>query len=232
DLNLPGHQEKLLKAIYETGTPVVLVLLDGRAATINWADQFIPGIVHAWFPGEYCGQAVSEVLWGDYNPGGKLAVTFPKTVGQIPFAFPFKPGSDTKGAARVSGALYPFGYGLSYTSFKYSDLKLSAAQIGAQGNIQVECTITNTGSRKGDEVVQLYINDEYSSVTTYTKVLRGFERITLEPGASQKVTFTLTPQELGLWNQHNEFVVEPGSFEVMVGASSQDIRLKDKFEVR
>lgn len=232
DLNLPGHQEKLLKAIYETGTPVVLVLLDGRAATINWADQFIPGIVHAWFPGEYCGQAVSEVLWGDYNPGGKLAVTFPKTVGQIPFAFPFKPGSDTKGAARVSGALYPFGYGLSYTSFKYSDLKLSAAQIGAQGNIQVECTITNTGSRKGDEVVQLYVNDEYSSVTTYTKVLRGFERITLEPGASQKVTFTLTPQELGLWNQHNEFVVEPGSFEVMVGASSQDIRLKDKFEVR
>lgn len=232
DLNLPGHQEKLLKAIYETGTPVVLVLLDGRAATINWADQFIPGIVHAWFPGEYCGQAVSEVLWGDYNPGGKLAVTFPKTVGQIPFAFPFKPGSDTKGAARVSGALYPFGYGLSYTSFKYSDLKLSAAQIGAQGNLQVECTITNTGSRKGDEVVQLYINDEYSSVTTYTKVLRGFERITLEPGASQKVTFTLTPQELGLWNQHNEFVVEPGNFEVMVGASSQDIRLKDKFEVR
>lgn len=232
DLNLPGHQEKLLKAIYETGTPVVLVLLDGRAATINWADKFIPGIVHAWFPGEYCGQAVSEVLWGDYNPGGKLAVTFPKTVGQIPFAFPFKPGSDTKGAARVSGALYPFGYGLSYTSFKYSDLKLSAAQIGAQGNLQVECTITNTGSRKGDEVVQLYINDEYSSVTTYTKVLRGFERITLEPGASQKVTFTLTPQELGLWNQHNEFVVEPGSFEVMVGASSQDIRLKDKFEVR
>lgn len=232
DLNLPGHQEKLLKAIYETGTPVVLVLLDGRAATINWADQFIPGIVHAWFPGEYCGQAVSEVLWGDYNPGGKLAVTFPKTVGQIPFAFPFKPGSDTKGAARVSGALYPFGYGLSYTSFKYSDLKLSAAQIGAQGNLQVECTITNTGSRKGDEVVQLYINDEYSSVTTYTKVLRGFERITLEPGASQKVIFTLTPQELGLWNQHNEFVVEPGSFEVMVGASSQDIRLKDKFEVR
>lgn len=232
DLNLPGRQEELLKAIYETGTPVVLVLLDGRAATINWADKFIPGIVHAWFPGEYCGQAVSEVLWGDYNPGGKLAVTFPKTVGQIPFAFPFKPGSDTKGAARVSGALYPFGYGLSYTSFKYSDLKLSAAQIGTQGNLQVECTITNTGSRKGDEVVQLYVNDEYSSVTTYTKVLRGFERITLEPGASQKVTFTLTPQELGLWNKHNEFVVEPGSFEVMVGASSQDIRLKDKFEVR
>lgn len=232
DLNLPGHQENLLKAVYETGTPVVLVLLDGRAATINWADKFIPGIVHAWFPGEYCGQAVSEVLWGDYNPGGKLAVTFPKTVGQIPFAFPFKPGSDTKGAARVSGALYPFGYGLSYTSFKYSDLKLSAAQIGAQGNLEVECTITNTGSRKGDEVVQLYVNDEYSSVTTYTKVLRGFERITLEPGASQKVTFTLKPQELGLWNQHNEFVVEPGSFEVMIGASSQDIRLKDKFEVR
>ena len=232
DLNLPGHQENLLKAVYETGTPVVLVLLDGRAATINWADKFIPGIVHAWFPGEYCGQAVSEVLWGDYNPGGKLAVTFPKTVGQIPFAFPFKPGSDTKGAARVSGALYPFGYGLSYTSFKYSDLKLSAAQIGAQGNLEVECTITNTGSRKGDEVVQLYVNDEYSSVTTYTKVLRGFERITLEPGASQKVTFTLTPQELGLWNQYNEFVVEPGSFEVMIGASSQDIRLKDKFEVR
>lgn len=232
DLNLPGRQEELLKAIYETGTSVVLVLLDGRAATINWADKFIPGIIHAWFPGEYCGQVISEVLWGDYNPGGRLAVTFPKTVGQIPYAFPFKPGAESSGVARVSGALYPFGYGLSYTSFKYSDLKLSAAQIGTQGNLQVECTITNTGRRKGDEVVQLYVNDEYSSVTTYTKVLRGFERITLEPGASQRVTFTLTPQELGLWNKHNEFVVEPGSFEVMIGASSQDIRLKDKFEVR
>ncbi len=232
DLNLPGRQEELLKAVYETGTPVILVLLDGRAATINWADKFIPGIVHAWFPGEYCGQAVSEVLWGDYNPGGKLAVTFPKTVGQIPFAFPFKPGSDTKGAARVSGALYPFGYGLSYTTFNYSDLKLSASQIGTQGNVDVECIITNTGNKKGDEVVQLYINDEYSSVTTYTKVLRGFERVTLEPGATKKVVFTLTPQELGLWNKHNEFVVDPGSFEVMIGASSQDIRLRDKFEVR
>lgn len=224
-LNLPGRQEQLLKAVYETGTPVVLVLLDGRASTINYAQRNIPAILHGWFPGEFCGKAIADVLFGDYNPGGRLAVTFPKTVGQIPFAFPFKPGSDEKATIGVWGALYPFGYGLSYTTFAYQDL-----DIKVNGpEVTVRCTVTNTGDRTGDEVVQLYLTDDVSSVTTYTKVLRGFERITLAPGESRSLTFTLGPQEMGLWDKDMRFTVEPGSFTVGVGASSQDIRLEGHF---
>lgn len=231
DLNLPGRQNDLIKAIHATGKPTVLVLLDGRAATINYAQRNLPAILHAWFPGEFCGQAIAEALFGDYNPGGRLAVTFPKSVGQVPFAFPFKPGSDVPASASVYGALYPFGYGLSYTSFAYDHLKITPQQQGVQGNVTVSCTVRNTGNRAGDEVVQLYLHDEYSSVTTYTKVLRGFERITLQPGQTQEVTFTLTPQDLGLWDIHNEFTVEPGRFAVMIGASSEDIRLEGGFEI-
>lgn len=226
-LNLPGRQEQLLKAVYETGTPVVLVLLDGRASTINYAQRNIPAILHGWFPGEFCGKAIADVLFGDYNPGGRLAVTFPKTVGQIPFAFPFKPGSDEKATIGVWGALYPFGYGLSYTTFAYQDL-----DIKVNGpEVTVRCTVTNTGDWTGDEVVQLYLTDDVSSVTTYTKVLRGFERITLAPGESRSLTFTLGPQEMGLWDKDMRFTVEPGSFTVGVGASSQDIRLEGHFTI-
>ena len=210
NLDLCGRQEKLLQAVYATGKPVILLLVDGRAATINWAERYIPGIVHAWFPGEFMGDAVAQVLFGDYNPGGKLAVTFPRSVGQIPFAFPFKPGSDSKGFVRVTGTLYPFGYGLSYTTFAYSDLKIENPVIGVQGSV----------------------NDEMSSVTTYVKVLRGFERIHLEPGEEKVIDFVLTPQELGLWNKDNHFLVEPDTFAVMVGSSSQDIKLQGKFEVK
>ncbi len=231
-LELCGRQQKLLEAVHATGKPVVLVLVDGRAATINWAEKYIPGIVHAWFPGEFMGDAVAKVLFGDYNPGGKLAVTFPKSVGQIPFAFPFKPGSDTKGLVRVSGALYPFGYGLSYTTFAYSDLQIKNPVVGIQSNVNLSCKVKNNGKVAGDEVVQLYLHDEQSSVTTYVKVLRGFERIHLEPGEEKTVEFVLTPQELGLWNKDNHFVVEPGTFAVMVGSSSEDIRLQGKFEVK
>lgn len=231
NLDLMGRQLDLLKAIYATGKPVILVLIDGRAVSINWADKYIPGIIQASFPGEFTGTAIAEVLFGDYNPGGKLAVTYPKSVGQIPFAFPFKPGSDTKGPVRVSGALYPFGYGLSYTTFEYSDLRLSQKQVGLLSDIEVSFKVTNTGKIAGDEVVQLYLNDEISSVTTYTQVLRGFDRVHLKAGETKELNFTLTPQDLGLWNRNNEFIVEPGFFEVRIGASSQDIRLKDRFEV-
>lgn len=231
DLNLPGRQNDLIKAVQETGKPVVLVLLDGRASTINYANKYLPAIIHAWFPGEFCGQAVADVLWGDYNPGGRLAVTFPKSVGQVPFAFPFKPGSDVQASASVYGALYPFGYGLSYTTFAYKDLRITPDKQGTQGNVTISCTVTNSGKRAGDEVAQLYLHDEYSSVTTYTKVLRGFERITLQPGESKEVRFTLTPQDLGLWDINNNFTVEPGTFAVMIGASSTDIRLNGKFEI-
>ena len=231
-LDLCGRQQQLLEAVYATGKPVVLVMVDGRAATINWANKYIPAIVHAWFPGEFMGDAIAKVLFGDYNPGGRLAVTFPKSVGQVPFAFPFKPGSDSKGKVRVDGALYPFGYGLSYTTFDYSNLKVSKPVIGPQENIRISCTIKNSGKTAGDEVVQLYIRDDFSSVTTYDKVLRGFERIHLQPGEEKSIDFTLTPQELGLWDKNNQFTVEPGSFTITVGASSQDIRLKENFEVK
>lgn len=197
-LNLPGRQEELLKAVCATGKPIILVMLDGRASSINYAAAHIPAILHAWFPGEFCGQAVAEALFGDYNPGGRLAVTFPKSVGQIPFAFPFKPGSDESSSTSVYGALYPFGHGLSYTTFTYSDLHISPSHQGVQGDIHVSCKIKNTGKIKGDEVVQLYLRDEISSVTTYTKVLRGFERISLKAGEEQTVHFRLRPQDLGL----------------------------------
>lgn len=230
-LNLPGRQEELLEAVYKTGKPVVLVLLDGRASSINYADKYIPAIMHAWFPGEACGQAVAEALFGDYNPGGRLAVTFPRSVGQVPFAFPFKPGSDEDTKTGVYGALYPFGHGLSYTTFAYSDLVITPQKHGVQGEINVSCKVRNTGNRAGDEVVQLYLHDEVSSVTTYTKVLRGFERISLQPGEEKTVHFKLTPQELGLWDKNMKFVVEPGTFKVMIGASSKDIKLEGNFEI-
>lgn len=230
-LNLPGRQEELLKAVCATGKPVILVMLDGRASSINYAAAHVPAILHAWFPGEFCGQAVAEALFGDYNPGGRLAVTFPKSVGQIPFAFPFKPGSDESSSTSVYGALYPFGHGLSYTTFIYSDLHISPSHQGVQGDIHVSCKIKNTGKIKGDEVVQLYLRDEISSVTTYTKVLRGFERISLKAGEEQTVHFRLRPQDLGLWDKNMNFRVEPGSFKVMLGASSTDIRLHGQFEI-
>lgn len=230
-LNLPGRQEELLKAVCATGKPVILVMLDGRASSINYAAACVPAILHAWFPGEFCGQAVAEALFGDYNPGGRLAVTFPKSVGQIPFAFPFKPGSDESSSTSVYGALYPFGHGLSYTTFTYSDLHISPSHQGVQGDIHISCKIKNTGKTKGDEVVQLYLRDEISSVTTYTKVLRGFERISLEAGEEQTVHFRLRPQDLGLWDKNMNFRVEPGSFKVMLGASSTDIRLHGQFEI-
>lgn len=230
-LNLPGRQEELLKAVCATGKPVILVMLDGRASSINYAAAHVPAILHAWFPGEFCGQAVAEALFGDYNPGGRLAVTFPKSVGQIPFAFPFKPGSDESSSTSVYGALYPFGHGLSYTTFTYSDLHISPSHQGVQGDIHISCKIKNTGKTKGDEVVQLYLRDEISSVTTYTKVLRGFERISLEAGEEQTVHFRLRPQDLGLWDKNMNFRVEPGSFKVMLGASSTDIRLHGQFEI-
>lgn len=222
-LDLAGRQEQLLEAVFATGTPVVLVLVDGRAVTINWAQRHVPAIVYAGFAGEFMGQAITQVLLGDYNPGGHLAVTFPKTVGQLPMAFPFKPGSQSKGRVRVDGVLYPFGYGLSYTTFAYSQLQIEGRKV--------KCVVTNTGQRSGDEVVQLYLHDDVSSVTRYDKELCGFERLHLEPGESREVTFTLDDQALGLWNRDGQFVVEPGSFTIMVGSSSEDIRLTGQLNI-
>lgn len=223
-LNLPGRQEQLLKEIKETGKPVVLILMTGRATTINYAKQHIPAILNVNFPGEKGGQAIAEVLFGDYNPGGRLTITMPRTVGQIPYAFPFKPGSDEKNGSSLWGSLYPFGHGLSYTQFEYSQLHLSKNEMLPSDSLIVSVKVKNTGSMKGDEVVQLYISDLLSSVTTYTQVLRGFERITLQPGEEQEVRFTLQPRDLALWNKEMKFTVEPGDFKIKVGASSKDIR--------
>ena len=239
-LELPGRQLDLLKAVEATGKPIILIMINGRPNSINWADKYVPAILEAWYPGSQGGIAIADVLFGDYNPGGKLTVTFPKSVGQIPFNFPHKPASQVDGGktpglkgnmSRVNGALYPFGYGLSYTTFKYSDISLSSKSITDKQNILVTCKITNTGDCAGDEVVQLYTRDVISSVTTYEKNLRGFERVHLKPRETKEVSFTLYPRDFELYNIHNEWVVEPGDFDIMIGASSEDIRLKDKLSV-
>ena len=230
-LDLPGRQLDLLQAVYAVGKPVVLVLINGRPISINWADKYVPGILEAWFPGAQGGTAIADVLFGDYNPGGKLTITFPKTVGQIPFNFPTKPGAQAEGEkSRVKGALYYFGHGLSYTAFAYSNLKITPAKPTILENVIVSVDVQNTGTRDGDEVMQLYTHDMVSSVTTYEKNLRGFERVSLQPGEKKTVTFTLTPADLSLWNEAMKFVEEPGTFKVMVGSSSEDIRMTGMFE--
>jgi len=231
-LDLPGRQLELVQAVYATGKPVVVVLLNGRPMTINWVNKYVPGIIEAWFPGAQGGTAIAEVLFGDYNPSGKLTMTFPKTVGQIPFNFPTKPNAQWEGEkSRVNGALYYFGYGLSYTNFTYSNLKINPTQQRANGSVTVTLDVKNTGSREGVEIVQLYTRDLVSSVTTYEKNLRGFARVSFRPGETKTVTFTLKPADLSLWDRNMKFVVEPGMFRVMVGASSQDIRLSGEFEI-
>lgn len=233
-LELPGRQLKLLQAVQATGKPVVLILINGRPLSVNWAEKFVPAILETWYPGSKGGMAVADILFGDYNPGGKLTVTFPKTVGQIPFNFPCKPSSQIDGGknagpdgnmSRINGALYPFGYGLSYTTFEYSGLEVSPKVITPNEEATVRLKVTNTGKRAGDEVVQLYIRDVLSSVTTYEKNLAGFERIHLKPGETKEVTFTLDRKHLELLNADMKWVVEPGEFALMAGASSEDIRL-------
>lgn len=239
-LDLPGRQLQLLQAIQATGKPVVLILINGRPLSINWADKFVPAILEAWYPGSKGGTALADILFGDYNPGGKLTVTFPKTVGQIPFNFPCKPSSQIDGGknpgptgnmSRINGALYPFGYGLSYTTFEYSDLDITPRVITPNESATVRLKVTNTGKRAGDEVVQLYIRDVLSNITTYEKNLAGFQRIHLEPGEAQELSFTIDRKHLELLDADMKWVVEPGDFVLMAGASSEDIRLNGTLTV-
>ena len=238
NLDLTGRQLQLLQALYATGKPVVAVLINGQPLTINWPNKYLPAIIEAWCPGAEGGSAIAETLFGDYNPGGKLTMTFPKSVGQIELNFPFKPGSHAGqpgdgpngfGKTNIYGALYPFGYGLSYTTFKYSNLVVTPNKQKATGNIEVSVDVTNTGSRKGDEVVQLYFKQETSSVTVYESQLRGFERITLAPNETKTVHFTLTPRDISLLDKNMKRVVEPGAFDVLIGSSSEDIRVSKQF---
>lgn len=237
-LELPGRQRDLLKALYATGKPVVLVLVNGQPLTVNWENAHLPAILETWFPNCLGGEVIAQTLFGEINPSGKLTVTFPKTVGQIEYNFPFKKGShggqvrsggnNGNGDTRVIGPLYPFGHGLSYTDFSYSDLKVE--QKGA--DMTIDAMVTNTGKVAGDEIVQLYIRDKVSSVVTYDSVLRGFERISLRPGESRKVRFSIGPDELKILGKDMKWVVEPGVFEIMLGASSADIRLRTEVTVR
>lgn len=240
-LDLTGYQLDLVKAIHATGVPTVVVLVNGRALSINWINRHVPAILEAWHPGEYGGRAVADALFGDYNPGGKLPVTFPKSVGQIEYNFPFKPGSHAgmpksgpngEGSTLVNGALYPFGFGLSYTTFEYSNLSIQPETQDVGGTVTVSLDLRNSGKREGDEVVQLYVRDDLSTVITYDKELKGFERVHLKPGETKRVSFEVPSGDLALLDRNMRLVTEPGTFTVMVGSSSEDVRLKGSFELQ
>jgi len=216
DLNLPGVQEKLLQALHATGRPVILVLLNGSALAVNWASEHLPAIVEAWYPGEEGGTALAEVLFGDYNPAGRLPVTFYKSVADLP------PFEDYRMAGRTyryfrGEPLFPFGYGLSYTTFAYSNLRLSAATIAPSETLAVSVDVQNVGERAGDEVVQLYFSDTVASVPVPIRQLGGFVRLHLAPGEKQTVTFILTPRQLSLIDDTGRRVIEPGEFQLAVG---------------
>jgi beta-glucosidase len=237
-LDLPGNQLDLVKALYSTNKPIIIVLVNGRPLTINWIDDHIGTIIESWFPGEYGGKAIAEVIFGLYNPGGKLPVTFPRTVGQIPFNFPHKrssqkgQGNDDIGKTRINTALYPFGHGLSYTKFEYSDLVITPGNTSPDfDSISISFKIRNAGEFAGDEIPQLYIQDEYSSVVTYEKLLKGFERINLKPDKERVITFTIHQKDLELLNSNMIRVVEPGKFNIFIGSSSEDIRLKGELNI-
>ncbi|MEP7107952.1 MAG: glycoside hydrolase family 3 C-terminal domain-containing protein [Ferruginibacter sp.] len=233
NLDLTGLQEDLLKAVFATGTPTIVVLINGRPLSIRWPSEHVPAIVEAWMCGEQGGNAVADVLFGDYNPGGKLPITFPRHSGQFPFYYNH---SATKSGAKYvdmpGTPLYEFGYGLSYTKFEYSKLQINPKEISRQGEVEISLDVKNIGDRKGDEVVQLYINDMISSTSKPVKELKGYERISLEPGEKKTVKFKLIPEDLSLFDRNMNFVVEPGSFMVMIGSSSEDIRLKEEFVVK
>jgi beta-glucosidase len=238
-LDLPGSQLDLVKAIVATGKPVVVVLMNGRPLTINWVAERAPAILETWFAGVQAGNAIADVLFGDVNPGGKLPVTFPRSVGQVPIYYNHKntgrpPDPANKYTSKYLDVavtpLYAFGHGLSYTQFKLSDLRLSAERIRPDGKLSVSVEVQNTGRLAGDEVVQLYIRDVAASMTRPLKELKGFERITLQPGEKRRVEFTLAPEHLGFYNRDMRFVVEPGAFKAICGTSSVD-GLEASFEV-
>jgi beta-glucosidase len=216
DIVLPRPQEELLKRIHELGKPMVLVLLNGSALAVNWADDNIPAIVEAWYPGQAGGDAIADVLFGDYNPGGRLPVTFYKSVDDLP---PFEDyGMEGRTYRYFQGKpLYPFGYGLSYTTFAYSNLQLSAKSITVDETVTISADVQNVGERAGDEVVQLYVSDVDASVSVPIRQLQGFERIHLAPGETKTVTFTLTPRQLALVDDEGRRVIEPGTFQITVG---------------
>ena len=239
-LDLTGRQEELVRAVYETGTPTIVVLVNGRPLSIRWTAEHVPAILEPWLCGEQGGNAVADVLFGDYNPSGRLSITIPRHSGQLPVFYNYKKskaywmynGWSKPYADMSSEPLFYFGDGLSYTTYEYSNLRITPPQTGPAGEIQVSADIKNTGNHQGAETVQLYINDVIATVSTPRMELKGFTKVALEPGETKRVDFALTPEHLSLINRHLERVVEQGTFEVMVGHSSNDIRLKGNIVIK
>jgi beta-glucosidase len=232
-LDLPGVQEQLARAVQATGKPIVAVLMNGRPLSIPWLAEHIPAILETWYLGVQTGPAVADVLFGDANPGGKLPVSFPRTVGQVPVYYNHKntgrpPDERERYTSKYIDVpwtpLFPFGHGLSYTTFAYGAPRVSATEISARDSLVVRVEVTNTGARAGDEVVQLYVRDDVASVTRPVKMLKGFERVALEPGARRTVSFTLRPNDLAFYDLAMRRVIEPGTFTLYVGGSSIDVR--------
>ncbi|HTG57961.1 MAG TPA: glycoside hydrolase family 3 C-terminal domain-containing protein, partial [Terriglobia bacterium] len=241
-LDLTGVQEDLVRAVAAAGTPTIVVLVNGRPLSTRWEAEHVPAIVEAWVPGERGGEALADVLFGDYNPSGRLAITIPRSVGQLPAYYNYPPSKAywiNRAWSKVHGyvdmpatPLYPFGDGLSYTKFDYSNLRISPSEIFPGGNTEVKVDVKNTGDQPGTETAQLYIHERFAPVSTPVKQLRGFSRMELKPGEAETATFILTPEDLQLLNLDNRWQVVPGTFEIMVGHSSQDIRLQGTLEVR
>jgi beta-glucosidase len=241
-LDLTGYQEELVQAIQATGTPIVLVLVNGRPLSVRWEADHIPAIIEAWEPGERGGEAVADVLFGDYNPSGRLAITIPRSSGQLPAFYNSKPSkaywmkrgwSKDGGYVDMPGTpLYPFGHGLSYTSFAYGNLHVSPGQIEQGGTVSVEVDVQNTGQCTGTEVVQMYFHEHYAPVSLPVEQLRGFERIELRPGEKKTVRMTIRPEDLMLLDRDMLWRVSPGTFDVMIGNSSADIALTASFDVK
>jgi beta-glucosidase len=222
-LDLLGNQDDLVKAMLATGKPVVVFLLHGRPNSINYIAEHVPAVVDGWYLGQEGGTAVADVLFGSYNPGGKLPITVPRSVGQLPDYYYQKPSARREYLGSTVKPLYPFGWGLSYSTFQYGNLHVSPEEIGPEGKTKVSVDVKNTSAVRGDEVVQLYIRDEVSSVTRPVKELRGFRRVTLDAGESKTIEFTLGPDELSFLNREMRRVVEPGIFDIMVGGNSVDL---------
>ncbi|WP_302562353.1 glycoside hydrolase family 3 N-terminal domain-containing protein [Phocaeicola coprocola] len=242
DISLPGVQEKLIKAVKTTGKPVVVLIMAGRPLVFEWTATHADAILYTWWLGSEAGNAIASVLYGDYNPSGKLTMTFPRSVGQIPIHYNMKntgrPAPDQDNISYGSAYLdipnsprYAFGYGLSYTDFTYSDLKLSTRNLKQGDNVEVTCTITNTGKYAGEEIVQLYLRDISASVTRPVKELKGFKKIMLQPGESTQVSFNIGMQELTFYGVDMRPIVEPGEFKLMIGSSSDNILLETTFNL-
>ena len=236
DLNIPDVQQNLLKELLKTGKPVVLVLFTGRPLTLTWEQEYVPAILNVWFGGSEAAYAIGDALFGYVNPGGKLTMTFPKNVGQIPLYYAHKntgrPLKEGKWFEKFrsnyldvdNDPLYPFGYGLSYTTFSYSDIDLSHSSMDMTGSLTAAVEVTNTGTWPGTEVVQLYIRDLVGSSTRPVKELKGFQKIFLQPGEMKIVRFKIAPEMLRYYNYDLQLVAEPGDFEVMIGTNSRDVK--------